>query len=102
MFSSSDNDKFEDDDVCRTCLQGGHLQLENNILSRKIRRSSFRMAGCVGNSQPEEEYCERRMEEAWEYWVVMAVLQMLAACVCRNEWRYFDVCERGSKEEGGR
>jgi hypothetical protein len=32
----------------------------------------------------------------------MAVLQMLAACVCRNEWRYFDVCERGSKEEGGR
>jgi hypothetical protein len=52
MFSSSDKDKSEDDDVCRTCLQGGHLQLENSILSRKIRRSSFRMAGCVGNSQP--------------------------------------------------
>ena len=52
MVSRSESERLEEDEVWIVRWQGGHLQPENRILSRRMRRSSFFIAGWVGTNHP--------------------------------------------------
>lgn len=52
MVSRSESERLEDDEVWIVRWQGGHLQPEKRILSRRMRRSSFFIAGWVGTNHP--------------------------------------------------